>query len=226
MGTGAPVFLPAPSAEAGRAAQRPAADGRIARDGSMLLRVPAGGAVVEAFYLARTPVTHAAFARFCAQTGRPRPRYYGERFRFDHAPVVGVSWADASAYAAWAGLRLPTEQEWERAATLGWRPAVALAAVAWFRDNSDGRPHAVGTLAADVLGFHDLLGNVWEWTADWYDDERVYRVVRGGSWRTVADDVRPAHRDWNPPVERMDCIGFRCAWSPPAPRGARAGARS
>jgi formylglycine-generating enzyme required for sulfatase activity len=54
-----------------------------------------------------------------------------------------------------------------------------------------------------------------EWTADWYDEDRLYHVVRGGSWKTLAEDLRPTHRDFNPPVERMRCVGFRCACSPP-----------
>jgi formylglycine-generating enzyme required for sulfatase activity len=170
--------------------------------------------ILPAFLIARFPVTNRAYARFCEVTGHPRPHFYGQRFCHPDAPVVGVSWQDAAAYATWAGLRLPTELEWEKAAVLGARMTAPLEERAWFRDNSGGCPRPVGRLRPDALGLHDLLGNVWEWTADWYDEQRLYRVVRGGSWKTVADDVRPTHRDFNPPVERMNCIGFRCARDP------------
>jgi formylglycine-generating enzyme required for sulfatase activity len=171
---------------------------------------PARLVAVGDFYLARFPVTNAAFARFCETTGRARPRFYGQRFCRPDAPVVGVSWDDAAAYAAWAGLRLPSEVEWEKAATLGAEESVPITERGWFRDNSGGHPQPVGRLRPDALGLYDVLGNVWEWTVDWYDEQRLYRVVRGGSWKTIADGIL-GHRDFNPPVERMSCIGFRCA---------------
>jgi formylglycine-generating enzyme len=191
-------------------------------DDSVLVLVPGGWfeagedaaklvVCVATFYLARMPVTNAMYQRFCSETHHSRPQVYGLRFSDPAAPVVGVSWTDAQSYARWADLRLPTELEWERAATVDSQGR--LEENAWFRDNSDGAPRPVGRLRPNALGLHDLLGNVWEWTGDWYDEERLYRVVRGGSWLTLANDVRPTHRDFNPPVDRMNCVGFRCAAS-------------
>jgi formylglycine-generating enzyme required for sulfatase activity len=198
----------------------------VPADGSTLLRVPGGRhpygdaeaevmVTLPTFFIAASPVTNDAYDRFCTFTGHPRPRWYGRRFASASAPVVGVSFPDAVAYAAWAGLRLPAEREWEAAARLGFDSDVPRTDVAWFRENSDGHTHAVGERCPTGPGFHDLLGNVFEWTTDWYDATCTYRVVRGGSWKSVEADVRPTHRDFNPPVDRMNCIGFRCVWTPP-----------
>ena len=196
-------------------------------DGRTLLRVPAGGhrcgglgrehartlpPSTSPSGRSPTPTTSAS-ARRPATLGRAGTARASRRLE---APVVGVSFDDALDYATWAGLRLPREHEWEVAAGLGWDPDASLAAVAWFRENSDGHPRPVARLCPTGPGFHDLLGNVFEWTTDWYDATRTYRVVRGGSWKSVAADVHPAHRDFNPPVDRMNCIGFRCAWTPAA----------
>jgi formylglycine-generating enzyme required for sulfatase activity len=193
-----------------------------AADGSVLRAIPggvftagegerAGPVALADFYLARLPVTSAGYARFCDATGHRRQQSYGRRFSAPDAPVVGVGWDDAVAYGTWAGLRLPSELEWERAATFALAADGPLHESAWFADNSGGHPQPAGHRRPNGAGLHDMLGNVWEWTADWYDDEHLYRVVRGGSWKSHAEDLRPAHRDFNPPVERMNCIGFRCA---------------
>ncbi len=124
------------------------------------------------------------------------------------------------------GYRLPTEAEWEVAARAGQATAEPsdLDPVAWFAPNSGGTVHPVGKKQANAWGFHDLLGNVYEWTGDWkgdYSTERVVnpqgspqgpnRVVRGGSWFTFARYVRAASRYWNLPGDRRDFLGFRLA---------------
>lgn len=194
-------------------------------DGSSLVLVPAGDYLAgegerehiveldEDFYLGTAPVTNAQYERFRQDTGHRQPCIYGRSFSHPQAPVVGVSWDDAVAYAEWAGLRLPTELEWEKAAVIAADSVQRTDEVAWYRENSGGHPQPVAQLRPNRLGLYDMLGNVWEWTADYYDDEKLYRVVRGGSWLTVADDVRATHRDFNPPVDRMNCIGFRCSRS-------------
>jgi formylglycine-generating enzyme required for sulfatase activity/lipocalin len=152
-------------------------------------------------------------------------------------PVVMVSWHDATAFCEWLSrrtgrtFRLPTEAEWERAARGGTgnffgfegEPA-DLGHHAWYRGNSDGVPHPVGTREANPLGFVDLHGNVWEWCLDRYaplGSEEVVdpvgpadgdeRVLRGGSWLNGAFDCRAGYRAHDDPDLAEPHIGFRVA---------------
>ena len=130
-----------------------------------------------------------------------------------------------------AGYRLPTEAEWEYAARAGTPSARygQLDDIAWHSDNSGHEPHPVGTRTTNAWGLYDMLGNVWEWTHDWY--ERQYgtsaqtdpagpssgrrRVVRGGCWDVSARMTRSAERFKRVPVGRAHVIGFRLARSLP-----------
>jgi iron(II)-dependent oxidoreductase len=153
-------------------------------------------------------------------------------------PVQHVSWFEADAYARWAGKRLPTEAEWERAATgrpdglasrFPWGDADPTPAHANLGQRHDG-PAAVGAFPAGVnpWGCHQLIGDVWEWTAsDFaahpgfrsfpYDEySKVffgpdYKVLRGGSWATAPVAVRGTFRNWDLPIRRQIFAGFRCA---------------
>jgi len=146
----------------------------------------------------------------------------------DH-PVDSVTWRDASDFCARAGLRLPTEAEWERACRAGARTARygQVDDIAWYRGNAGGATHAVGQKAANSLGIHDMLGNVGEWVNDWYDhyspDPQTnptgpgwesFRVVRGGSYSDDANVVRSSFRSNEPPGRTVYYIGFRVAKSP------------
>jgi formylglycine-generating enzyme required for sulfatase activity len=146
-----------------------------------------------------------------------------------------VSWNDANAYIAWlnrklhpsGAYRLPTEAEWEYAARGGtttyfwWGDDDGRAAqYAWFKNNSDGHAHAVGLKKPNPFGLYDIVGNVWQWTADCYSDrydtappdaERCMRVDRGGSWLYRAWLLRSATRERNPPQVRDVVMGFRVA---------------
>ena len=148
-------------------------------------------------------------------------------------PVEQVSWDDTQEFirrmnARESGsgyvYRLPTEAEWEygaRAGTTGARHG-ELDAIAWHRGNSGDRAHPVGQKRANGWGLHDMLGNVWEWTGDWYGayvsgpmtdpggpESGSSRVIRGGGWSRYARVVRSAFRSFISPGDRYYYIGFR-----------------
>ena len=129
------------------------------------------------------------------------------------------------------GYRLPTEAEWEYAARAGSAGARygALETIAWYSSNSGDSTHIVGDRSANAYGLHDMQGNVWEWTADYYD--KTYggalerdptgptggsnRVGRGCSWINAAAICRAASRGWVSPSARGNFLGFRPARSIP-----------
>ncbi len=157
-------------------------------------------------------------------------------------PVVGVSWEDAVAYCEWLSqetgytYRLPTEAEWEFAARGGnpekgqgyvYAGSNEVDEVGWYSQNSDKRTHPVGQKATNGLLLYDMSGNVWEWCQDWYaaypsspqtnpqgPENGVYRVLRGGSWSSVATYLRVSRRFSSDPSSRNYDVGFRPARTP------------
>jgi formylglycine-generating enzyme required for sulfatase activity len=126
------------------------------------------------------------------------------------------------------GYRLPTEAEWEYAARAGSSAARygSLDAIAWYSANSGLATHMVGQLPANAWGLYDMLGNVWEWTHDWYGEygsgalmnpagpaTGSHRVDRGGGWNFGAANVRAANRLNDEPGNRFNNLGFRLARS-------------
>jgi len=191
---------------------------------------------VDPFYLDQYEVTNQQYAMFVEATRHRKPYHWPQGKvppgRERH-PVANVSWDDAAAYAKWAGKRLPTEAEWERAcrglaegAKYPWGEREPTRADA--RYNAIDGPTEVGRCGANYFGLHDMAGNVWEWCADWYEREYYasaltlnprgpgtgqYRVLRGGSWADLPKYLTCAYRSWARPAERSPNIGFRCAKS-------------
>jgi formylglycine-generating enzyme required for sulfatase activity len=114
------------------------------------------------------------------------------------------------------GYRLPTEAEWEyacKAGTTGPRYG-ELDEIAWYKANSGGASHDVGTLMPNPWGVYDMLGNVWEWCNDIYDESvyGAYRIIRGGGWNDEARGVLATNRRRShPSAFRIDDLGFRVA---------------
>ena len=185
---------------------------------------------LPAYQIARYPVTVAEYACF-VRAGQPEPSEWQRQLpRLDN-PVVSMSWYDAVAYAVWLSertgqpWRLPTDEEWEKAArgpdgcVYPWGDIFDK-----FRCNtreSDiGGTTPIGTYpnGASSYGTQDQAGNVWEWIANRNDISSDVRVLRGGSWSSVAGDARAACRKLNRPmyVGVLGSIGFRLVVGAPA----------
>ena len=219
---------------------------------SYMRSTPSHRVYLDAFYIGRYPVTNEQYARFVQDTDHRVP--FGDfiwvkTFTRDEArkfpppgkenhPVVGVSWDDAQAYCEWAGLRLPTEAEWEKAAC--WDATTGRKRVYPWGDEWDarrcncseggkggttpGEAHSPG--GDSPYGCADMAGNVWEWVADWlgsYPAGRqvnptgphsgTRRVARSGMWNSSSRMARCACRSSHNPDDRLGFWGFRCAMS-------------
>jgi formylglycine-generating enzyme required for sulfatase activity len=170
---------------------------------------------VDAFELTRTPITNAQYGRFVAEAGVPAPPH---RPAPDDHPVTFVDWHEASAFCAWAGGRLPTEAEWEKAArgtdgrTYPWGDEEDDALAAVGAGMKHGAPAPVGSHqdGASPYGLLDMAGNVWEWTSTEYPPGE--RVLRGGSFASPGLAwARCTMRSHSRPVRRQAHIGFRVA---------------
>lgn len=205
---------------------------------------PQHAVTVNAFWIQRTEVSNASYAECVAEsactpptssTSATRASYYGNAAFADH-PVLFVTQGQAQDYCEWVDGRLPTEAEWEYATrfpTLDtayyiWRgnPAQADASLANFGKNSgDTTPVTALLSGANEAGLLNIHGNVWEWTADWFD-ENYYagspednptgpasgggKVARGGSWSTNLEYISLTNRYTRNPNQGYDNVGFRC----------------
>jgi formylglycine-generating enzyme required for sulfatase activity len=188
---------------------------------------PVRKVMVKTFAIDRTEVTRGDYA-LCVAAGRCKPPSPAASGAADpKLPVSGVDWNDAQAYCRFAGGRLPTEAEWEKAArgTDGreypWGGAADCARANWgsfegegpCAGKNPGHPVPVGQYpsGASPYGVLDLGGNVWEWVADKYDEVPSRRVVRGGSCCSYFVGPRAANRNAWAPDRRDADLGFRCA---------------
>jgi formylglycine-generating enzyme required for sulfatase activity len=178
----------------------------------------------KGFRMGQTPVTQEAYQRV---TGKSPGYFKGANF-----PVESVNWEEAQAYCQATGMRLPTEAEWEYAARAGDAASRygELDRVAWYGPNSGNKTHEVMQKQPNAWNLYDMLGNVWQWTADWYG-AYIYgaytadgdfrdpqgpatgkiRALRGGSWGNGPAFVRVSVRSGNEPENRSNVVGFRCA---------------
>jgi formylglycine-generating enzyme required for sulfatase activity len=242
----------------------PAGEFTMGSDTGDLNERPAHQVYLEAFWIDQTEVTNAMFSEFIEETNhittaesvRSSPVFRnGNWFSVNRAdwshplgpasnitnimnhPVVHVSWEDASAYCEWAGKRLPSEAEWEKAArgadgrTYPWGnqypDTKLLSFSSGVRNTKTVGSYPAG---ASVYGAHDMAGNVWEWLNDWYDSNYYssspssnpqgpssgeYKVLRGRSSGYSYSYVRSAYRAWSNPTISYDLFGFRCSLSQP-----------
>jgi|CXWL01.1.fsa_nt_gi formylglycine-generating enzyme required for sulfatase activity len=197
---------------------------------------------LNAFSMDMYAVTVGQYAKYLETTGMEAPPEWDIMNQPQHQkrPVVNISWSDAASYCKWAGKRLPTEAEWEKAArgTDGrlypwgneaptrlhanfgkkeWAYHMALVPVGMFE------------LGKSPYGIHDMAGNVWEWVNDWYDHDYYKKspmknpqgpttgkskVVRGGNWLYLQESLRSSFRFNADPSGRQFGYGFRCAKTP------------
>jgi formylglycine-generating enzyme required for sulfatase activity len=203
---------------------------------------PVHEVTLRRFRIGRYPVTVQQFGAFIADKGYSLPKHWAEghgkftepshwerQKQYPNRPVVGVSWFESAAYCSWAGGRLPTEAEWERAARgpesnrypWGNHPRVGASRVSY--QSSVAHPTPVGLFPKGntLEGLCDMLGNVWEWCGNWYGAYETgplenptgptYGLVRGGSCFCKSQSVRVSRRFKNDLGGRSVDVGFRCA---------------
>ena len=183
-----------------------------------------GNSLIKPFYMAEVPVTNYQYNFFIEAAGHQNQKFWNDKkFNRDSQPVVGVSWHDAVAYCNWLTkinkesrkYRLPSEAEWEWAAGRGERT------YPWGNEKPDknranygdnvGNTTPVGNYptGATPEGLMDMAGNVWEWCADWYDEDKDRRVLRGGSWSDLENLLQCSYRLRYYPGSRYLLVGFR-----------------
>jgi formylglycine-generating enzyme required for sulfatase activity len=233
-------------------AQNSSGTGRNYDPEALVTESPVHAVTLRGFRISRFPVTVQEFAAFVADRGYSAEKRRAERhgqfagpgdwqrqLYYPSRPVVGVSWFEAAAYCSWAGGRLPTEAEWERAARgpegarYPWGNEPPLdESRAHYEWAAVGHPTPVGLFPKGETseGLSDILGNVWEWCEDWYgpystgDQENpvgpkdgALKVIRGASWHSQPQRLRVSFRAVCEPPSGHERLGFRCARDlPPA----------
>ena len=196
------------------------------KDKSIMVAIPSSD-TIKPFWMDTSEVTVSQFKKFLAESNHP---FNGDLWKgiyqyspTDSHPMINVDWHDATAYAKWAGKRLPTQKEWEFAAGGGlidkeysWGNDVSLARDyanyrgVGGRDKWDRITAPVGSLQPNGYGLYDMAGNVWEWCQDSYDSDQKRKVLRGGSWDIFPPTLRLSARSSFNPDNRNHDSGFRC----------------
>jgi formylglycine-generating enzyme required for sulfatase activity len=175
--------------------------------------------ISKGFWIGETPVTQEAYQRLMG--------WNPSGFEGPQRPVEKVSWDEASRFSEAAGVRLPTEAEWEYASRAESSEVRYgdVSEIAWHRDNSQKETHDVKSKRPNGWGLFDMLGNVEEWVADWFDESYyarseirdpagpkngISKVVRGGSWNVIPARTRASKRKGFDPTSRLTDLGFRC----------------
>jgi len=193
--------------------------------------------ISKAYYMDEAPVTVAQWKKY-VETGEATLPNLGVKGTKEDMPIYNVSHAEATTYTRWAGVSLPTEAQWERAAKGGRDDAV----YPWGADDDVKKRNAVGdadeferlapvrSFPANDYGLFDMAGNVSQWTDDWYDAgyyvaaERTdpkgpaagtEKSVRGGAWDKTGLVARVGYRSSLDPKQRASNLGFRCVRSLP-----------
>ena len=231
----------------------PKGDFRMGSNDGEPVEQPVHQVYLDAFWVDLTEITNVLFERFVQETGyQTDAEKAGKSYNWrkpseavsslsglEGHPVVRVSWNDAEAYCTWAGRRLLTEAEWEKAArgtderNYPWGnqpPNPRLLNFDGIADKFERTAPVASYLAGtSPYGAVDMSGNVWEWVADWYADGYPVsdlainpvgptagenRVVRGGSWFNSQSSVRSTKRSFLNPLDQDDQTGFRCAYPP------------
>jgi len=189
-------------------ARIPAGEFTMGSDDRMPDEGPQHKVTLESYWIDLYEVTNAQYKKFIDATNRRSPAHFRNRTypsgKADH-PVTEVTWYDADAYCAWAGKRLPTDQEWEKAARgtdgrmFPWGNEFdtdkANTPQRWAKLKEEGDTMPVGSFPDGVspYGLYDMSGNVWEWTSSWYkaypgnthpseNYGEEYKTLKGGSW--------------------------------------------
>ena len=188
---------------------------------------------LDEFRIDTREVSQAEYAAFVKATGHRAPYHWlGGKVPAaqEQFPIYNVDWADADSFCRWAGKRLPTEAEWEKAARGGLEgqdyPVGDKITPADARFNVPDGPGPVAQFKPNAYGLYDMAGNVAEWVSDWFErtyyerspeknptgpESGKYKMVRGGGWPDGPRRVTVFFRNWVRPNQTTPNIGFRCA---------------